>query len=90
MRYIVLPQASRAIIPPLGNDFIAILKDTSLLSVLGVLELTRNARQFSAQTFKFPEAYFTLTFIYLTLVVALSLLLSQVEKYMSRDRVGER
>ena len=90
MRYIVLPQASRAIIPPLGNDFIAILKDTSLLSVLGVLELTRNARQFSAQTFKFPEAYFTLTFIYLTLVVALSLLLSQLEKYMSRDRIGER
>ncbi len=90
MRYIVLPQASRAIIPPLGNDFIAILKDTSLLSVLGVLELTRNARQFSAQTFKFPEAYFTLTFIYLVLVVALSLLLGQVERWMSRDRVGER
>lgn len=90
MSNIVLPQATRAIIPPLGNDFIAILKDTSLLSVLGVLELTRNARQFSAQTFKFPEAYFTLTFVYLVLVLSLSMVLSQLERYMTRDRAGER
>jgi len=90
MRYVVLPQAARAIIPPMGNDFIAILKDTSLLSVLGVLELTRNTRQYSAQTFRFREGYFTLTFIYLVLVVALSLSLTQLEKYMSRDREGER
>ena len=90
MRSVVIPQAMRAIIPPLGNDFIAILKDTSLLSVLGVLELTRNARQFSASSFKFRETYFTLTFIYLVLVIGLSLLLGQVEKMMTKDRKGQR
>ncbi len=90
MGSVVIPQAMRAIIPPLGNDFIAILKDTSLFSVLGVLELTRKARQYSASSFKFPETYFTLTFIYLCLVIGLSLLLGQLEKYMTKDRKGER
>ncbi len=90
MSTVVIPQAMRAIIPPLGNDFIAILKDTSLFSVLGVLELTRRARQYSASSFKFPETYFTLTFIYLCLVIGLSILLGQFEKYMTKDRKGER
>lgn len=87
---IIVPQAMRAIIPPLGNDFIAILKDTSLLSVLGVLELTRNARQYSATSFKFPETYFTLTFIYLALVLSLSFLLNRLEAFMTKDRKGQR
>ncbi len=90
MNSIVFPQAMRAIIPPIGNDFIAILKDTSLLSVLGTLELTRNARQFTASTFKFREGLFTLSFIYLLLVIALSLLLRRVERVMTPDRKGER
>jgi polar amino acid transport system permease protein len=83
LRSIVFPQAFRAIIPPIGNDFIAILKDTSLLSVLGILELTRNARQFTASTFLFPEGLFTLSFIYLTLVIALSLLMRWVERHFT-------
>jgi len=80
----------RAIIPPLGNDFIAILKDTSLLSVLGVLEITQRARQFSASTFKFREGYFVVAFIYLLLTLGLSLLLGMLERRMTRDRKGER
>jgi polar amino acid transport system permease protein len=87
---VVLPQAMRAIIPPLGNDFIAILKDTSLLSVLGALEITQRARQFSASTFKFREGYFVLAFIYLILTLGLSLLLGMLERRMTRDRKGER
>lgn len=90
MRSVVLPQAGRAIIPPLANDFIAVLKDTSLLSVLGVLEITRRTRQYSASSFKFPEAFFTMTFIYLVLVLTLSAGLSWFERWMTRDREGER
>jgi len=90
MRSVVLPQAMRAIIPPMGNDFIAILKDTSLLSVLGALEITQRARQFSASTFKFREGYFVSAFIYLCLTLGLSVLLGILERRMTRDRKGER
>ena len=90
MRSVVLPQAMRAIIPPMGNDFIAILKDTSLLSVLGALEITQRARQFSASTFKFREGYFVSAFIYLILTLSLSVLLGVLERRMTRDRKGER
>ena len=90
MNSVVLPQAMRAIIPPLGNDFIAVLKDTSLLSVLGVLEITQRARQFSASSFKFREGYFVSVFIYLVLVLVLSLLLGVLERRMTRDRKGGR
>ena len=90
MNSVVLPQAMRAIIPPLGNDFIAILKDTSLLSILGVLEITQRARQFSASSFKFREGYFVSVFIYLILVMSLSLLLGVLERRMPRARKGGR
>jgi polar amino acid transport system permease protein len=89
-RSIVLPQAVRAVVPPLGNDFIAILKDTSLLSVLGVLDLTLRARQFASGSFKFRDSYLALSFIYLTLTVVLSLLLGIVERKLSADRRGAR
>jgi len=89
-RSIVLPQAVRAVVPPLGNDFIAVLKDTSLLSVLGVQELTLNARQYSAGNFEFRPAYLATSFIYLTLTVLLSLLLGVLERRMHRDRKGAR
>ncbi len=89
-RSIVLPQAIRAVVPPLGNDFIAILKDTSLLSVLGVLELTQRGRQYASGSFKFRDSYLALTFIYLTLTVVLSLLLGVVERRLSQDRKGAR
>jgi polar amino acid transport system permease protein len=89
-RSVVLPQAIRAVVPPLGNDFIAILKDTSLLSVLGVLELTQRGRQYASGSFKFRDTYLALSFIYLSLTIILSLLLSLVERRMSRDRMGAR
>ena len=90
MRSIVLPQALRIIVPPLGNDFIAILKDTSLLSVLGILEITQLARQYASSTFKFREGYLVTSFIYLLLTVGLSLLLAGFEYWLNRDRRGER
>jgi len=90
MRHVVLPQAMRAIIPPLGNDFIAILKDSSLLSVLAVGEITYNARQYASGSFRYRESYIVLIFVYVTLVLSLSFLLSRLEARMTRDRVGER
>ena len=89
-RSVVLPQAIRAVVPPLGNDFIAILKDTSLLSVLGVLDLTLRARQYASGSFKFRDSYLALSFIYLTLTVILSLLLGVVERRLHRDRKEAR
>jgi polar amino acid transport system permease protein len=75
MRHIVLPQAIRNILPALGNDFIAILKDSSLLSVLAVREITQQSRLYSGSSFRFKEAYLVLTFLYLSLTLALSLIL---------------
>ena len=85
MRRVILPQAVRAAIPPLGNDFIAILKDSSLLSVLAVGEVTLRARQYAAGSFHFRESYVVLVFIYVTLVLGLSLLLGCVERRLSRN-----
>ncbi|MDJ0771295.1 MAG: amino acid ABC transporter permease [Ilumatobacter sp.] len=89
-RSIVLPQAVRAVVPPLGNDFIAILKDTSLLSVLGVLDLTLRARQYASGSFKFRDSYLALSFVYLTLTVVLSILLQFVERRLNPDRMEAR
>lgn len=80
MRYVILPQAVRNVLPALGNDFIAMLKDSSLLSVLAVRELTQMARVYSGSTFRFRESYLVLTFLYLAMTIALSLLLRWYER----------
>jgi polar amino acid transport system permease protein len=90
MRSIILPQAGRAMLPPLGNDLISMLKDSSLLSVIGILEVTQLGRQYASGSFKFRESYLVLAFIYLALTVGLSLLLHALEARVSRDRAGER
>lgn len=86
MQYIILPQAIRNISPALGNDFIAMLKDSSLASVLAVRELTQRARLHAGSTFRFPESYLVLTFFYLTMTIALSLLLRWYEQRINKDR----
>jgi len=86
LRRVVFPQALRAIIPPLGNDFIAILKDSSLLSVLAVGEVTLRARQYAAGSFRFRESYVVLVFIYVSLVLVLSFALGQLERRLNRGR----
>ncbi|MEJ2747042.1 MAG: ABC transporter substrate-binding protein/permease [Anaerolineae bacterium] len=85
MQYIILPQAVRNISPALGNDFIAMLKDSSLASVLAVRELTQRSRLYAGSTFRFPEAYLVLTFLYLTMTIVLSLLLRWYEGRLRRD-----
>jgi polar amino acid transport system permease protein len=80
MRYIILPQAIRNVMPALGNDLIALLKDSSLVSVLGVRELTQVARLSVSTTFQYEATYFILTLFYLTLTLVLSLLLQWVQR----------
>ena len=72
MRYIILPQAFKRIIPPLGNEFIAMLKDSSLVSVIGFEELTRRGQLIIARTYASFEIWLAVALIYLlmTLVVA--------------------
>lgn len=79
MRYVILPQAIRRVLPPLGNDLISMLKDSSLSSVLGVRDITQQARLYAAATFHFVEAYNSLAFTYLALTLILSLLVRFIE-----------
>ncbi|MEA2007921.1 MAG: amino acid ABC transporter permease [Chloroflexota bacterium] len=80
MRYIILPQAIRNVLPALGNDFIAMVKDSSLVSVLAVRDITQVARLYAGSTFRFREAYVTLAVMYLTMTVILSLVVQAVER----------
>lgn len=85
MRYIILPQAVRNISPALGNDFIAMLKDSSLVSVLAVRELTQRGRLWAGTSFRFRESYLVVTFLYLSMTIALSLLLRWYERRMGKE-----
>jgi polar amino acid transport system permease protein len=85
MQYIILPQAIRNISPALGNDFIAMLKDSSLMSVLAIRELTQRARLYAGSTFRFQESYLVLTFCYLSMTLILSLLLRWYENRLGKD-----
>ncbi len=80
MRRVVLPQAIRNMLPALGNDLISLMKDTSLVSVLAVRELTQQARLYSGTSFRFREAFFIIMVIYITLTLGLSLLLQWYER----------
>ncbi len=83
-RHIVLPQAIRTILPPLGNDFVAMVKDSSLVSVLGVLDVTQLGKVTAAGNFRYFETYNVVAMIYLTLTITLSLLLRRLEARLRR------
>ena len=78
-RHIVFPQAFRTILPPLGNDFVAMVKDSSLVSVLGVADITQLGKVTAAGNFRYFETYNVVALIYLTMTVTLSLVLRRVE-----------
>ncbi len=80
MRLIVLPQAIRRVLPPLGNDFVAMLKDSALVSVLGVQDITRLGDTYASSTFRFFETYNVVAFLYLVMTVALSLVVRGMER----------
>lgn len=86
MRYIILPQAIRRVLPPLGNDFIAMLKDSALATVLAVPELTQMGRILRGATFRVFEVFNVVAFLYLTMTLALS---GGVKVLERRMRVGK-
>jgi len=82
MRFIILPQAIRRVLPPLGNDFIAMLKDSSLATVLAVNELTQMTRIRRASTFRVMEAFNVAAFLYLSMTLLLSAAVRLLERKM--------
>ncbi|HZY43450.1 MAG TPA: amino acid ABC transporter permease [Anaerolineae bacterium] len=85
MRYVIMPQAVRRVLPPLSNDFISMIKDSSLVSVLGVRDVTQEARLYAAASFRYPETYNTLAFVYLTMTILLSLGVKWLENRMGQE-----
>ncbi len=85
MRNVILPQAIRNVLPAIGNDFIAMLKDSSLVSVLAVRDVTQIARLYAGHSFRFPEAYTTLSVMYLTMTILLSLVVKVIERRISNN-----
>jgi len=80
MRFIILPQAIRRVLPALGNDFVAIVKDSSLAMVLGVQDLTQRTKLRNAATFRSFETYSILAFIYLVITVSLTRIVRYIER----------
>ncbi len=85
-RLVVLPQAIRIILPPLGNDFVAMVKDSSLVSVLGVADITQMGKVYAAGSFRFFETYNIVAYTYLVMVIGLSLALRALERRLGRGR----
>ncbi len=87
-RFIIWPQAFRTILPPLGNDFVAMIKDSALVSALGVQDITQLGKVYSSSTFLFFETYNVVAFLYLIMTVLLSLIVKWLEYYMKqKDRL---
>ncbi len=83
-RHVVFPQAFRVILPPLGNDFVAMVKDSSLVSVLGVTDITQLGKVIAAGNFRYFETYNVVALLYLTMTVSLSLALRRLEEHLRR------
>ena len=85
MRYIIVPQAIKRVIPPRGNEFIALLKDSSLVSVIGFEELTRRGQLIIAKTYGSLEIWFSVAIIYLVMTLSISRLVAYLEKRYNTD-----
>lgn len=83
MRYVIFPQAFRRMIPPLGNEFISLLKDTSLVAVIGFEELLRRGQLIVAQNYRAFEIYFAVALVYLVLTLLSSQVFNLLEQWMS-------
>lgn len=80
LRYVIMPLALRRMLPPLGNQWIVSIKDTSLFIVIGVAELTRQGQEIIAGNFRAMEIWSAVAVIYLIMTLALSFVLRRLEK----------
>lgn len=85
-RLVTFPQALRTILPPLANDFVSMIKDSALVSALGVQDITQLGKVYSSGTFLFFETYNVVAFLYLTMTISLSLLVRLLERYLRENR----
>ena len=88
MMKVVLPQAFKISLPSMVNQFIITVKDTSILSVIGLAEIVNHAKQFVGSTWRFFETYILVAVFYLVIVSALMVLSNYIEKRMSYERKG--
>lgn len=88
MMKVVLPQAFKISLPSMVNQFIITVKDTSILSVIGLAEIVNHAKQFVGSTWRFFETYILVAIFYLVIVSALMVLSNYIEKRMSYERKG--
>ncbi|MCC7206295.1 MAG: amino acid ABC transporter permease [Anaerolineae bacterium] len=86
MQHVILPQAIRNVLPPLGNDFIAMLKDSSLVSVLGVRDITTIGRLYAASTFQIFKSFNVIAFLYLSMTLILSIIVRGIERRLGQGR----
>ncbi|MCA0453047.1 MAG: amino acid ABC transporter permease [Chloroflexi bacterium] len=90
MYYIILPQAIRNVLPALANNFVFLLKDTSLASAVAVPEISYLTRQYSSNNFRYPEGLLVLSFLYANLTIVLSMASVYLENRLHKDRMGAR
>ncbi|HEY5318053.1 MAG TPA: amino acid ABC transporter permease, partial [Solirubrobacteraceae bacterium] len=88
MRHVVLPQAMRVVIPPLGNEFNNMLKVTSLLSVIGLQELFLAAQDYNSATFRTFEIFLVVAIYYIVMTTVWSIIQSAIERRLA-SRGGE-
>ncbi len=86
MTHVILPQAFKTILPPVGNEFVALLKDSSLVSILAVSDLLRRGREFASETFTYFETYTMVALIYLIITLFFSKLISIMEDRISAGK----
>ena len=85
MRFIVIPQAFKNILPSLGNEFITLFKDTSLVNTIGLTELTYRASRIAGSTFDYMPPYIGIALMYLVVVVLLTWLQSKLERRLRQS-----
>ncbi len=85
MYHVILPQAVKTILPPVGNEFVALLKDSSLVSILAVADLLRRGREFASQSFAYFETYTMVALVYLMITLFFSKLISIMEEKISAE-----
>ena len=90
MRSVVLPQAFRNVLPPLGNDFVAMIKDSSLLAFLGIRDITQIAKTTSGRSFRYVETYAVVAYMYLTLVILATTVVTLIEDTVNIERETPR
>ncbi|RJX21103.1 MAG: amino acid ABC transporter permease [Desulforudis sp.] len=88
MRYVILPQAFKRVIPPLGNEFIAMLKDTSILAAIGFVELNRRGQLIVAEIYDPFPIFFTVALMYLAMTLTFSRLVDWLERRLKTDDRG--